>query len=389
MHPRSRRFWDWVHTWSSLICTAFMLVVCVTGLPLIFSDEIADLSGRHFAQADMPADAPRASTDSVAASALAQVPGKVPLYLFAQEDQPDLWYVKLDTRVDTDERDAVLVAVDARDASALGIPAFGEGFMAAVYRLHVDLFAGLPGKLFLGFMGLLLVIAIVSGVVLYPLYMRKLEFGTVRHARGGRIRWLDLHNLLGVVTLCWALVVGLTGVVNTWADVILKAWQQQQMQYLAAGKATLILKGVQDDTHSDTEAVAEGSAEFALRQAMRAEPGMKLSMMAWPGTLLSTKEHFAVILHGNTPLTSRLRQALLVDPHTGDVLRGSERPWYVTLFQLSQPLHFGDYGEMPLKMLWAALDLLTIIVLVSGLYLWLARHRRRNDNRSRSLGAVT
>lgn len=38
-----------------------------------------------------------------------------------------------------------------------------------------------------------------------------------------------------------------------------------------------------------------------------------------------------------------------------------------------QPLHFGNYGGMPLKILWALLDLLAILVLASGLYLWLER----------------
>ena len=42
---------------------------------------------------------------------------------------------------------------------------------------------------------------------------------------------------------------------------------------------------------------------------------------------------------------------------------------------VSQPLHFGDYGGMPLKIIWAILDIVTIIVLGSGLYLWLARRR--------------
>ena len=377
MSARIRRFWGWTHTWSSLVCTVFMLVLCVTGLPLVFADEIAALTGKHFAQAAMPIDTPRASADAVAASALAHVPGKVPLYLFAEADQPDLWYVKLDTRVDTDERTAVLVAVDARDASVLGIPAFDKGFMAIMYRLHTDMFAGLPGKLFLGLMGFLLLMAIVSGVVLYPPYMRKLEFGSVRHERGGRIRWLDLHNMLGIVTLCWALVVGTTGVVNTWADLILKSWQQEQMARLASGNVALLLHG--DPAATGRHAI--DSAEFALRQALKAAPDMKLEMMAWPGTLMSTHQHFAVILHGDTPLTSRLRQALLVDPQTGDVLSAGERPWYVTLFQLSQPLHFGDYGELPLKFLWAGFDVLTIVVLGSGFYLWLARRRKQAKNR--------
>ena len=53
-----------------------------------------------------------------------------------------------------------------------------------------------------------------------------------------------------------------------------------------------------------------------------------------------------------------------------------EMPWYVTTLFVSQPLHFGDYGGMPLKIIWAILDVITIIVLISGLYLWLKRRRR-------------
>lgn len=372
MSPRSRRAWDWVHTWSSLICTAFMLVVCITGLPLIFSDEIAVLTGRHFKQNSLPVDAPRAAIDSVLAAAVAHVPAKVPLYLFTEDDQPELWYVKLDTRTDTDESKAVLVAVDARDANVLGIPDFNSGFMGIVFRLHVDLFAGMPGKLFLGLMGLLLLIAIVSGMVLYPAFMRKLDFGTVRHERSRLIRWLDLHNLLGAVTLCWALVVGATGVVNTWADLILKSWQQEQMANLAAGRAQ---RALEENPYPASNGQL-GPAEFVLRRALMAEPDMKLSMMAWPGTLLSTPKHFAVMLQGATPFTSHLKQALLVDPQSGEVLRAGSRPWYVTMFQLSIPLHFGDYGGFAMKLLWAALDLMTIAVLGSGLYLWLSRRAR-------------
>jgi uncharacterized iron-regulated membrane protein len=78
----------------------------------------------------------------------------------------------------------------------------GGAFLGVMFRLHVDLFAGLWGKLFLGFMGLLLIVAIVSGVVLYAPFMRKLEFGEVRRDAHPRVKWLDLHNMLGIVTLC-------------------------------------------------------------------------------------------------------------------------------------------------------------------------------------------
>jgi uncharacterized iron-regulated membrane protein len=48
-------------------------------------------------------------------------------------------------------------------------------------------------------------------------------------------------------------------------------------------------------------------------------------------------------------------------------------PWYLRALEVSRPLHFGDYGGMPLKIIWILLDLVTIAVLGSGLYLWLSR----------------
>ncbi|MGJ3629235.1 PepSY domain-containing protein [Sphingomonas sp. MMS24-JH45] len=40
MTRRSIRAWYLVHKWTSLVCTMFLLMLCLTGLPLIFHDEI-------------------------------------------------------------------------------------------------------------------------------------------------------------------------------------------------------------------------------------------------------------------------------------------------------------------------------------------------------------
>jgi uncharacterized iron-regulated membrane protein len=55
-----------------------------------------------------------------------------------------------------------------------------EGVMSVIRHLHVDLFAGIPGKLFLGLMGMLFVISIISGIVLYGPIMKNFDFGMVR-----------------------------------------------------------------------------------------------------------------------------------------------------------------------------------------------------------------
>jgi uncharacterized iron-regulated membrane protein len=74
-------------------------------------------------------------------------------------------------------------------------------------------------------------------------------------------------------------------------------------------------------------------------------------------------------------LTSRLFTPVLVDAETGQVAMAKPFPWYMRALEVSRPLHFGDYGGLPLKIIWALFDLLTILILVSGLYLWLSRKR--------------
>jgi uncharacterized iron-regulated membrane protein len=212
-------------------------------------------------------------------------------------------------------------------------------------------------------MGLLFVASIVSGVVLYAPFMRKLAFGTVRRDRAPRARWLDLHNLLGIVTLTWVLVVGATGIINTWADLVIQLWRYDQLAEMTA-------------PYRDKPPLAEvGSLDAALKTARAAVPDMVPSFVAFPGSLFSSNHHYMVAMHGDAPLTSRLIQPVLVDAQTAELTDTRALPWYVTTLLVSQPLHFGDYGGMPLKILWAVLDVITIIVLGSGLYLWLARRR--------------
>ena len=40
MRTATVRTWCWLHKWTSLVCTLFLLMLCLTGLPLIFHDEI-------------------------------------------------------------------------------------------------------------------------------------------------------------------------------------------------------------------------------------------------------------------------------------------------------------------------------------------------------------
>lgn len=83
-------------------------------------------------------------------------------------------------------------------------------------------------------------------------------------------------------------------------------------------------------------------------------------------------------MRGTESLTSRLLKPALIDAETAKITGSRELPCYVTALLVSQPLHFGDYGGMPLQILWALLDVI-IVVLWSGLEVWWRKRKQSVD----------
>ncbi|MFM9927983.1 PepSY-associated TM helix domain-containing protein [Variovorax sp. H27-G14] len=232
MHARRLRRWQWVHRWSSLVCTVFLLVLCLTGLPLVFRDELADWASASAGKAAPPAQAGQADLDAMVDAARGPsglYPGQTVRWISLEDDRPEMWIALAPTYLADRKLNHVLKfdAHTGRMLPAASQAAPGRPTLTGVLlRLHKDLLLGLPGELFLGAMALLVLLASVSGAVLYSPYLRNLDFGTVRRQRGARIRWLDIHNLLGITTLAWVLVVGATGAMNEVADPLYDRWRE-------------------------------------------------------------------------------------------------------------------------------------------------------------------
>lgn len=353
------RRWYLVHKWTSIVCTAFLLMFCITGLPLIFHHEIDELTRAPRLEATASGTA---SLDGIAADALKGHAGWVNIFVAYDPDKPVVFAAVGPTPL-ADEESGKLYLYDARSGQRLDAPPFNEGVMAFLLELHGHLLLGIPGQLFLGLIGIVFMVSIVSGVVVYAPFMRKLAFGTVRKDRSRRLKWLDAHNMVGIVTLGWVGVVGLTGVIITMTLPITMIWQIDELAEMAAPYK---------DARAPTRLSSVDAAVAAVRAAV---PEGKVSLVSWPGTQFSTKHHYMVALAGDTPLTERLINPAMVDAETGKLTDVRGMPWYVQTLFLSAPLHFGDYGGLPLKIVWALLDIAAIVVLGSGLYLWLGRRR--------------
>ena len=363
------RRWFWVHKWTSLICTAFLLVICVTGLPLVFREEIADLLDDSLPYAVVPDGTPSVSLDRIVATARAMYPGEQLMSTLNDDDEPKIvafmvpsWEIYA-----ANQKSLHWIKFDAHTGQVLKqskpYDADGMSFLDWMLRLHRDLFLDLPGELFLGVIALLFVGAIVSGVVVYGPFMRKLDFGTVRADRSPRLKWLDMHNMLGIVTLAWMSVVGVTGFVNELSTPLFGLWQITDVKAMLTPMRGQPTPALADQT----------SPQAAFDSARAALPDMTMTSVAYPGSPFGSPYHYLIWGKGKEPLTSRLFSPILIDARTGQLSSIVSMPWYLRALEVSRPLHFGDYGGMPLKIIWAVLDLIAITVLGSGLYLWASR----------------
>ena len=376
MTRHSIRFWFLVHKWSSLVSTAFLLMLCVTGLPLVFHDEIDAVLGEDYeaALAGPPSAETGLPLDAMLATALAERPGEVPLFMAFSQESP-LLTVTTGPSPDAGGAEMTLLFLDRATGQLLG-PAPVNSFMDFLLTLHTDLFLGLPGMFLLGVMGVLFVVALVSGTVLYAPFMRRLRFGALREGRSPRVRRLDQHNLLGIVTLAWALVIGLTGAINAFADPLTESWRDEQVAAMASRYA------------GEPELPPEryGSLDTAMASAEAALPGRSPQFIGFPGGDWSTGHHYAIFFQGDRPLTRNLLTPALVDAGTGKLTDTRTMPALNQALMMSKPLHFGDYGGLMLKIVWALLTLATIWVLWTGLLLW---WRRGAGNIERRIDEIT
>jgi len=364
---RTYRLNLWLHRWCSLLATLPFLVLCLTGTVLIFHEEIDAAMGVMPAAPGLSASQ-RPLAESVDA-VLAASPDEKIIYLGLDADHhPGLLLLNTVPHGDSGFERAKLQFTDLATAERIDASA-GDGttLTGFLLELHAQWFLGPFGELLGAFFALLVLVSLLSGLVVYWPHAKKVAFGLLRRGKGPRLRQLDLHNTIGAIVLGWAFAVSLTGFLLGFGTLATGLWSQQQL----ARVQSMHTGAPVDPRHPPID------ADHALASALTAAPaGWQVSSILWPGTDFSTPRHYTVLI-GGSGLDERLVRVVLVDAANGEVAGTAELPWYLKAITLSEPLHFGDYGGMPLKILWTACTWLTLFITLNGAWLWWDRRRKR------------
>lgn len=363
----------WLHRWASLAATLPFLVLCITGTVLIFHDEI-DAALGVVPTASIEAGAEHAPFAKAVANVLAGHADERALTIgIDAEEHPGILLVVTAPKGDRgfDRAKLRFAHLDTGQPSESGGDA-DRTLTGFLLKLHSQWFLGPLGEVLGALIALLVLVSLLSGVVVYAPHVKRVALGVLRRGRDPRLGQLDLHNLIGAVVLGWALVVTVTGVLLGFGTIAQMIWQATELTDVRSRYAGAAV----DAEHPPVDVDRAYAATLAA-----APEGWHVISIIYPGTDFSTARHYSALV-GGEGLDKRIFRIALIDAADGSVPVVLQLPWYLKAILLAQPLHFGDYGGLPLKLLWTACTWLTLFITGNGAWLWWDRRRKRRRKTS-------
>lgn len=254
------------------------------------------------------------------------------------------------------------VLVDPHTGEVLGSRWVERSPLHALRLLHAELYMGPRGSVAVGLLGVWLLVQGVTGLYLWwPFVSRPGRGFAIRWSRPWPVVGYDLHRAVGVLSLLFNVPVALTGVLLGLAALAPPA-PGLVPPPLASGARPGLVPLPLDAVARRADTVLPGGRLVSLRLSGDGE-GVALVRKRMPGDL--------------DPRGSSL---VLVDPYGGRILGVSDARqarWARYLWPLVTRLHFGDFGGIVSKALYAVGGLTYSVLVVTGYVVWLSRPRAR------------
>lgn len=347
------------HTWIGVLAGILLFVVTFSGFPALFSHELSlwqspALNGQPATQ-DI-------SYDRIIASAKQQefklenffiIPAKDHgyAYLVARSpgEEPDLLYLSLNNYQPIDP---------------------GSSDMAHLFEhLHTDLHLPQPyGRYLVGLAGMIMLLSIIAGIVIHTKWRK--EFVMLRPKRSWRLLLTDQHKLLGLWTLPFSFILAFTGTILGLLGIIspILALAKFDGDVGAATAAVLGPSAVITD-----EAVAMPSIDELWQQAQSHQSNTDITFIDVSGW----QDKGGLIKFGglHNDKLSNLQSVTyqLADGHQVHELDAVSQGPFQRIFAAVTPLHYVQFGDIALKIVYAITTLALCALIISGNMIWLEK----------------
>lgn len=379
-----------LHSWFGLVAGLGLVIIGLTGCVLVFTDEIDGMlvGPRMSVQPGTPeaTTAKRLPLDTVREKLRAGFPKHAPGGWSLSEKPASPEMVWMTTLPEDGAADAELhwefIWLDPYTGEALTQPSERSKTLTGwLLELHYAFFLDHTGLFLAGMFGVLLCLLGISGVWLYRGFWK--NFFTLRWGRSARIFFSDLHKMVGISSVVFNLILGLTG---AWWNLSHLIGHLMEDHAVAEGETA-----VEKDSASPPERPRHFphlSLDQLVARTGEALPGFVATYVSLP----VDEPGGAITIYGHHadagPLRSPYGSHVAFHGDTGapgEVVDIRQAGWGGQVLDSFRPLHYGTFGGLPVKILWAVLALAPGVLALSGTIIW---WKRRAAVKSRSRNRV-
>lgn len=341
-----------IHKWLGLLAGIFILVMGLTGSVIVFDDEI-----EHFIHQDVihqPDSNQPISLDNAYDSIVAKH-GSWDVRFTHIPDRANR-AIEAEIRRPNDRR---YLYIHPSNGNILRDLDSYNTFSYWMLKLHYTLHSGFWGEVIVLIAGFMFICSLITGFWFYRNAIWKvLTFKIRPRFRDLKSGSSELHRSVGVWALIFNLVTAVTGTVIIVIIVITNAKKD--------GPGPM-----------PNPPAVEASIDGLMTQARESYPGFDPSYIGMP-----RQSEGQITLYGHMdtdwPIHYKFSNYLQFDPATGAQTNSffvKNQPITTHLLSFTYPLHFGNWGGIPIKILYCLFGLAPAILSITGFIIW----QRRNS----------
>lgn len=344
-----------VHSWVGLITGLIITVVSLTGVGLVFRDE---LDTEFHPERSHISSGKRLSLDSIYSIASLVHPTHSISAIILPETLDEAVLVRLSKK-----QDVVKVFLDPSTGNVLDEQAEKDDILQQVFLLHRTLLIGETGKIVMFFVGLGLIVSTLTGLYVY----RRQFFALVNifSSNKRKLRMQDTrskrwHTNIGMVGFLVNLLFAVTGVIMQY-PAIKKVFEEPRQKQ--EGQMVLTQK------HSLDSLIVLSEITY---------PDFHLRVISFPQDKPSS-----VVLRGkfgDSRFVPPAKSSIELSAGTGEVIkvtRALTGNFFDDATVISNPLHLGYWGGTLTKIMYVMIGSLPAILSVTGYVIYFRRRKKR------------
>ncbi|WP_420155856.1 PepSY-associated TM helix domain-containing protein [Siphonobacter sp.] len=352
-----------VHSWLGLISGLFLLALGLSGSILVFRHELDAWANRELLQVT-----PQGTRSSPLQQCYDTITRRYPnldgiAWLNPDAAPTEAYNFRLyfnDTRLFT--YDLALISFDPYTGTILRegpSTDFTPSFIEWLLQFHFSFQLGIPGAALTAVFGLTMLVSLLTGLVVYrKMIWKVLTFRVKINRKNWRTISSDLHRVVGVWSLLLNAVIFFTGFWMNLFAFQAKSWRSEMIPT----KPNTLLSVPPDRM---------------LQQALLVFPGLEPTYVYLPTQPTRTFE-----VRGYTQGQWKgwgSGNSVKINQQTGETIsihRLSEKPLGERIEATFFPLHVGNYGGWPVKILYVMIGLTPALLSITGFLLGWRRIRK-------------